>query len=125
MHRLVAENLIENTNTSFNCVNHKDCNKQNNRIENLEWCNHKYNMNYGTTQERISASMIGKMINRPDKSKAVFQFTKQMEFVKEFVSIQEAKRITNINQSNTSACCRGVKNHSTVGGYIWRYANGN
>ena len=43
VHRLVAINFIPNPN-NYTEVNHKDENKQNNNVNNLEWCNHKYNM---------------------------------------------------------------------------------
>lgn len=67
VHRLVAEAFIDNPN-NFNVVNHKDEDKTNNNINNLEWCTQSYNMNYGTINERRKESI----------SKAV-QYRKQLE----------------------------------------------
>lgn len=47
IHRLVAKTFIENPN-NYKIVNHIDESKQNNKVENLEWCTSKYNNNYGT-----------------------------------------------------------------------------
>lgn len=62
VHRLVAEAFIPNTN-NFPLINHKDENPSNNFVENLEWCTHLYNMNYGTCQKRKSEKLKRKHIN--------------------------------------------------------------
>ena len=51
LHRLVSLTFVPNPN-NLPQVNHKDENKRNNCVDNLEWCDGKYNNNYGTAQER-------------------------------------------------------------------------
>lgn len=59
IHRLVAEYFIDNPN-SYPEINHKDEDKTNNNANNLEWCTHLYNMNYGEVKEKISNAAIGR-----------------------------------------------------------------
>ena len=63
IHRLVALAFIPNPN-SLPQVNHKDEDKTNNCVENLEWCTAKYNSNYGTKLSKQSKSMKGKMVGK-------------------------------------------------------------
>ena len=53
IHRLVALAFIPNPD-NLPCINHKDEDKTNNTVDNLEWCDDKYNANYGTRNERIA-----------------------------------------------------------------------
>ena len=43
LHRIVAETFLDNPN-NYNQINHIDGNKQNNKVDNLEWCNSSYNV---------------------------------------------------------------------------------
>ena len=53
VHRLVANAFLENTD-NLSEINHKDCNKCNNRVDNLEWCSRSYNIKYSFTKGNAS-----------------------------------------------------------------------
>ena len=59
VHRLVAETFLDNPN-DYPQINHKDENKLNNNVENIEYCSAKYNSNYGTRNERMTAKLKGR-----------------------------------------------------------------
>ena len=95
IHRLAAQAFIENP-KSLPEVNHIDENKSNNCVENLEWCDRKYNNNYGTHNEKILKTK--KLRNCEIAARIISQFTKYGKFVKEYPSIHAATRSTGINQ---------------------------
>lgn len=53
VHRLVAENFLDNKD-DLPYVNHKDENKKNNNLSNLEWCSASYNINYGDRNNKVA-----------------------------------------------------------------------
>lgn len=70
VHRLVAQAFIPNSDPEhLTQVNHKDENPANNHVDNLEWCDAKYNNNYGTKSQRISETIERKRKEKLDKCK--------------------------------------------------------
>ena len=105
VHRIVATAFLPNPN-GYPCINHKDLNKQNNMVSNLEWCSYTYN---NTFAERAKRS--GKKRNLPVKC---------IETGEIFYCAYEASRRTGIRQSRISMCCNGkIK---TSGGFHWTFA---
>ena len=106
IHRLVAGAYIPNP-YKFPCVNHKDENKQNNNVTNLEWCSHKYNNSYGTKPMRISQ----KMTNNPKISTPVGAYNQYGELIAIFPSAMEAARVLKFANSAISATVKGQRSH--------------
>ena len=108
VHRLVAIHFIPNEN-NYKEVNHKDENKRNNCVDNLEWCTHKYNMNYATQRIRHGIN-TGNPIN---------QFTLDGFHVATYYSAEFASKISGIDASSIIKCCR--KKRKSAGGYKWEF----
>ncbi len=60
VHRLVATAFIDNPN-NLSIVNHKDENKQNNTVDNLEWCDVRYNNTFGSRMDSVT-DKLSKMV---------------------------------------------------------------
>ncbi len=92
VHRLVADTFLPNP-SSMPEVNHKDEDKTNNAVTNLEWCSHKYNSRYGTRGERI-ARKHGKSLSAyvPGEDMPAFKFESMVEAAKHFKVSSETVR---------------------------------
>lgn len=108
IHILVAQAFIPNPD-NLPEVNHKDENKQNNYINNLEWCTSEYNSNYGNCKLKIAKKL----------AKPIAQYTLGDELIKEFKSISDASRKTGYNIAPLSNCCN---NKCEIAyGYKWKF----
>ena len=105
LHRIILEtfNPVEGMD-KLDC-NHRDENKENNCLNNLEWLSHKENVNYGTRNERAAVT-LGKAVRCLDDKKL-------------YSSMNEASRQTGINISGISRCCQNKQ--KTAGGKHWMF----
>ena len=109
VHRIVAQNFIDNP-LNNKTVNHKNGNKLDNRVENLEWMTYKENSQHSfRTGLRTNSYVNRKVLMLSLDNKPLLWFD----------SLKEAQENTNIFYVGISKCCSG-KNH-TAGGYKWKY----
>ena len=114
VHRLVAEAFIPNPN-NYPVVNHKDENKQNNCVENLEWCTQQYNINYGSGNiRRIDTRNQNKSYHY---QREVGQYTLDGVLIKKYPSASD----TGYCRESIRDCCNGRQ--KTAYGYKWGYLN--
>lgn len=108
VHVLVASAFLSNPN-DYPCVNHKDENKLNNCIDNLEWCTYAYNNAYGTARiKQIDAI-----------SKSVNQFTINGEWIATYKSPTVASRLLGFSKTSIIDCCNNKTPYAH--GYLWKY----
>lgn len=123
-HKIVALVFIPNPN-NYPIINHKDENKQNNRADNLEWCDSRYNANYGNARKKLSASLV------KSKGVKVIQKDKSGKIIAKYNSIQEAERATGVqhqligkvvNKKYDKEWNGKYYKRTTAGGFIWELA---
>lgn len=110
-HRLVALAFIPNPD-SLPCINHKDNNKANNRVENLEWCTHQYNISYKGNRDRAVATRGCRKVKK---------FSKDGVFIEEYRSCCAASRANGLSNGNLHETLHNKQ--KTCGGFIWKYSD--
>lgn len=106
VHRIVAKAFITNPG-KLPCVNHKNEIKSDNRADNLEWCTHKYNNNYGSHNDNLRKALTRTPISQ----------LKDGVKVADYDGVCQASRATGIKQSGISNVLTGRA--KTAGGYEW------
>lgn len=102
VHRLVALAFIPNPN-DYKYINHKDEDKSNNHVSNLEWCTAKYNCNYGNHTKKLKESYISDGNNRP-----IDVYDMSGNFVKTYACSNEACKELNVHRRALYLACQGV-----------------
>lgn len=110
VHRLIAITFIPNPD-NLPVVNHKDEDKSNNIVTNLEWCTQSYNLSYNDGQRKRRERKVEMLDKESGK------------LLRTFKSLDEASKTMKVDRVTISTVCSGKPHHYTAGGYKWRYAD--
>lgn len=117
VHRLVAQAFIPNPDNKPQ-VNHIDEDKENNYVDNLEWCTILYNNNYGTRTARATNSNDYKKLALFNNKKIRGENLQSGEII-HFNSIKEASQYLNTRSASIGRVLRGVR--KTNNGWVFKY----
>ena len=118
IHRLMAEAFFDYKNKKL-VINHKDGNRLNNELSNLELCTQSHNIKEAIrlgTKEPPCLNKIGKLHSR---SKPVIQYDKNDNFIREWENARQVERELGYLPCNIYSCCRGI--YKSAYGYKWKY----
>lgn len=111
VHRIVANAFIPNPN-GYTEINHKDYDKTNNCVDNLEWVTSKQNKQHAYLKEE----------NHISRGKAVEQYDLDGNYIKTYQTISHAAKEMNCSISAISNCCLGRS--KTSQGFRWKFVEG-
>lgn len=109
VHRLVAITFIDNPN-NYPCVNHKDENRLNNCVDNLEWCSYKYNNEYHDRHKKYAYKTAYKL------GHTIQQYDLNHNLIATYYSIIEVCRQLNIPRTTLT---RYIHKGKPYNGYIF------
>lgn len=113
IHRLVATCFIPNP-ENLPSINHKDENKLNNIVDNLQWCTVKYNNLYNNRQTKINNILKERIIG-----KAILQYDLEWNLLQRFKTLRGMHRETGFSREKIKRVCNGLQEQSY--GYYWKF----
>ena len=115
VHRLVAKAFVPGYFEGAD-VNHKDCNRQNNHADNLEWMTRRDNLMYNNDKNASAMEQIHRSQRKP-----IIQMTMDGEYIREWPSIYAAHLALGLDSKSISGACRQRYGMKTCGGYRWKF----
>lgn len=119
VHRIVAQAFIPNP-QNLPLINHKDENRTNNNVNNLEWCNHQYNVLYGDGRKKRKETIL-KRYNGWHHRTPVEQYTLDGKFVARYDYLKDVVEKYNYSSWLIKLCLIGKK--KSYNGYLWKPVN--
>lgn len=120
VHRLIANTFIKNTD-KLPCINHKNWIKTDNRVENLEWCTQKHNINESIRLWLFKWSQKWKFWIQHNRSRSVNRYTIDWKIIDTFESINSASKNTWVNSASICMCCKWDR--KSAWWFKWEYKN--
>ena len=118
VHRLVALAFIDNPN-NHKLINHKDGNKLNNNVENLEWCDYSYNLKEAHRLGLNINKYKGKYGKDAQFSKPLLQYDLDGKYIREWENAVQVKKELGYCAENIRSVCKGKRKQAN--GYKWKY----
>ncbi len=122
IHRLLGKAFVLNPDNKPQ-INHKDSNRRNYNLNNLEWATVSENIIHGYRYGNMKPplSMLGIFGKQNHSSIKVDQYTLNRVYLKTFYGANEAHRETGVNRSSITMVCN--KKRQTAGGFIWKFTH--
>ena len=117
-HRLIAIAFIPNPN-DYPVINHKNGDRSDNRIDNIEWCTQSWNIEHGYKILGRKCYLLGKKGIKSIFSVKVSQYSLNGVYLKTWDCIADAERELNMPRGKIGMCCVGSR--KTTGGFTWKY----